>query len=182
MEKLSKYLDFKLINAIKIQFPRNFEFECIADTFSGDFENAGVFFLYYRGELIYIGYTNNQENVLAERVVRQLATITLRDHRIQFTQAALNALNGNEVFNTYFNLPEPVVANADFVTSVNRVKYAAYHWDEFKNFNSETLSRFEIEWYPKPDLKGYKSIEELCSGLKAQYKPRCNQEYTPPKL
>jgi hypothetical protein len=182
MEKLSKYLHFKLINENKIQFPRNFEFECLADTCAGDFENAGIFFLYYRGELIYIGYTNNHENVIAERVVRQLATITLRDHRVQFTKAALNALNGNEVFNTYFNLPEPVVANADFVTSVNRVKYAAHHWDEFKNFNSETLSRFEIDWYPHLDLKGCSSVEGLCKELKAQYKPRCNQEYTPPKL
>jgi hypothetical protein len=182
MEKLSKYLYVKLINPDKTQYPCNFEFECIADTFDSKFENVGIFFLYYRGELIYIGYTNNQDNVLAERVVRQLATITLRDHRIQFTKAALNALKDNDVFNTYFNIPEPVVAKTDFVTSINRIKYAAHHWDEFKNFNSEMLSRFEIEWYPQPDLKGYRSIEELCSGLKAQYKPRCNKEYTPPKL
>ena len=120
--------------------------------------------------------------MITERVVRQLATITLRDHRIQFTSAAINTLRGNEIFNTYFNLPEPVVANVDFVTSVNRVKYAAQHWDEFKNFNSETLSRFEMEWYPNPDLKGCNSIESLCQQLKNHYKPRCNEEYGRPKL
>jgi hypothetical protein len=182
MNKLSKYIDFKVVNANEIQFPCNLEFESIEDMCANTFNNPGIFFLYYRGELIYIGYTNNHENVIAERVVRQLATITLRDHRIQFTAASLNGLSTNDIFDTYFNFPEPIVANRDFVTSVNRVTYAAQHWDEFKNFNSETLSRFEIEWYPNPDLRGCNSIEELCKTLKDQYKPRCNQEYNRPNL
>jgi hypothetical protein len=158
------------------------EFESIVGTYTEEFKNPGIFFFYYRGELIYIGFTNNHQDVIAERVVRQLAAITLRDHRIQFTKAALDELRGKNVFNTYFNLPTPVVANVDFVTSVNRVKYAAQHWDEFKKFNSETLSRFEIDWYPNPDLKGCNSIEALCQLLKNQNKPRCNQEYGRPKL
>ena len=180
MTKLSEYIQFKVVNTNKNQFPCNLEIESKVTT--DTFRNPGIFFLFYRGELIYIGFTNNHQDVITERVVRQLATITLRDHRIQFTSAAINALRGNEIFNTYFNLPEPVVANVDFVTSVNRVKYAAQHWDEFKNFNSETLSRFEMEWYPNPDLKGHGSVEELCQQLKNHYKPRCNEEYGRPKL
>lgn len=176
--KLSEHLQYKDVD--KTQFPCNLEFE---DKVSDDtFKNPGIFFLFYRGELIYIGYTNNHQDVITERVVRQLATITLRDHRLQFTSAALDELRNSEISNTYFHLPEPVVAKTDFVTSVNRVKYAAHHWDEFKNFNSETLSRFEIDWYPNPDLKGCNSIEERCQQLKNQYKPRCNQEYHLPSL
>jgi hypothetical protein len=177
--KLSGRIQFKEVD--KTQFPCNLEFESIPSASLDEFKTPGIFFLYYRGELIYIGLTNNNQDVIAERVVRQLATITLRDHRIQFTQAALDELHSSEISNTYFNLPEPVVANIDFVTSVNRVKYAAHHWDEFKNFNSETLSRFEMEWYPNPDLKGCNSIEELCQQLKDLYRPRCNQEYRRPK-
>jgi hypothetical protein len=182
MTKLSEYIQFKVVNANKNQFPCNLEFESIASASAAEYKKPGIFFLFYRGELIYIGYTDNNQDVIAERVVRQLATITLRDHRIQFTSAAINALRGNEIFNTYFNLPAPVIANKDFVTSVNRVKYAAQHWDEFKNFNAETLSRFEMEWYPNPDLKGHGSVEELCQQLKDHYKPRCNQEYRQPNL
>ena len=97
-------------------------------------------------------------------------------------RAAKISSSNSEISNTYFHLPEPVVENRDFVTSVNRVKYAAHHWDEFKNFNSETLSRFEIDWYPNPDLKGCNSIEKRCQQLKNQYKSRCNQEYGTPQL
>lgn len=177
---LSEHLRYKAVD--KTQFPCNMQFESIPSANSDEFKKPGIFFLYFRGELIYIGFTNNNQDVIAERVVRQIASITLRDHRIQFSEAALSELRDNEVFNTYFNSPAPVVANKDFVTSVNRVKYAAHHWDEFKNFNSETLSRFEIDWYPNPDLKGCNSIEERCQQLKNQYKPRCNQEYDTPKL
>lgn len=176
--KLSEHLQFKEVN--KTQFPCNLEFESNVST--DTFRNPGIFFLFYRGELIYIGFTNNHQDVISERVVRQLATITLRDHRLHFTSAALAELHYSEISDTYFHLPEPVVANTDFVTSVNRVKYAAHHWDEFKNFNAETLSRFEMEWYPNLDLNGCNSIEELCQQLKDQYKPRCNQEYMHPKL
>lgn len=178
--KLSEHLQFKEVD--KAQFPCNLEIESIPSASSDEFKKPGIFFLYYRGELIYIGFTNNNQDVIAERVVRQLASITLRDLRIQFTEAALRELRDNEVFKAYFNIPAPVVSNKDFVTSVNRVKYAAHHWDEFKNFSVETLSRFEMEWYPNPDLNGCNSIEKLCQQLKDQYEPRCNQEYKQPNL
>jgi hypothetical protein len=178
MTKLSKYIHFKEVEGT--QFPKNLEF--YSTNQDSEYKQPGIFFLYYRGELIYIGFTNNHQDVIAERVVRQLAAITLRDHRIQFTQAALDELRGKDVFNTYFNLPTPVVANVDFVTSVNRVAFATYHWDEFKNLNKETLERFEIEWFPNPPLGIHHDIEALCTALKKKYKPRCNQEYRKPSI
>jgi hypothetical protein len=178
MTKLSDHVHFKLIDGT--QFPGNLEFY---STDSGDeFRKAGIFFLFFRGELIYIGFTNNHQDVIQERVVRQLATITLRDHRIQFTSAALDVLKNEPIFNTYFNLPAPVIANVDFVTSVNRVAFASYHWDEFINLNDDTLSRFEFKWYPNPSLGNHASIEALCNEMKKKYKPRCNQEYRQPSI
>jgi len=178
MTKLSDHVHFKLIDGT--QFPRNLEFYCKN---SGDeYRKAGIFFLFFLGELIYIGFTNNHQNVIQERVVRQLATITLRDHRIQFTSAALDVLANEPAFNTYFNLPAPVIANFDFVTSANRVAFASYHWDEFINLNDETLSRFEFKWYPNPSLGNHPNIEALCNEMKKKYKPKCNQEYKQPKL
>lgn len=178
MFNLSNHINFSVVE--RTQFPCNLKFDNQVSDFQ--FNVPGIFFLYYRSELIYIGFTNNHQDVIAERIVRQLATITLRDYRIQFTPSALRVLKGNEIFDTYFNLPSPAVANVDFVTSVNRVNYDAYHWDEFKDFNSETLSRFEFEWYPNPDLKICNSIQELSQQLKNLYRPRCNQEYTMPKI
>lgn len=179
MTKLSDHVHFKLIDGT--QFPGNLEFY---STDSGDeYRKAGIFFLFFRGELIYIGFTENNQDVIAERFLRQFAAITMRDHRIQFTQAALKELHAKkEVFNTFFNLPEPKIDNKDFVSSVNRVTFASYHWDEFINLNDETLSRFEFEWYPNPPLGNNSSIEVLCTELKKKYKPRCNQEFRQPLL
>jgi hypothetical protein len=178
MFKLSEFLSHTIIE--NSQFPKNFEFNCANK--ESKFKQPGIFFLFYRGELIYIGYTNNKQHVIRERIVRQIATITLRDHRVIFTEAALEELQKNEELNTYFNLPAPEIGTRDFVTSVNRVAFAAYHWDEFKNFNSDTLNRFEFEWYPNPKLGIHQDIVALCNELKNKYKPRCNQEYKYPHL
>ena len=178
MQNLSTLIQFHLLP--KSQFPKNLEFYSISN--DETYKNPGIFFLYYRGELIYIGFSNNYENIIAERVVRQLATITLRDHRIQFSQSAANVIGSDDVFTSYFVCPKLVIANIDFQTSKNRVEYAFQHWDEFKNFDATTLSRFELKWYPNPDLNGCASIEGRCQQLKNHFKPRCNKEYQSPSL
>jgi len=180
MIKLNKYIEFNYLK--NTPFPGNIEFFSVADKTPLEFKNPGIFLLFYRRELIYIGYSNNNQNIITERVLRQIATITLRDHRVQFTEAALNSLQNCDTFNSDFNQYGHVIGNRDFVTSVNRVLYAAQHWEEFKNLNMQTLSQFEIAWYPNPDLKGCNSIEELCTQLKDHYKPRCNQEYRTPEI
>jgi hypothetical protein len=180
MIKLNKHIEINYLESN--QFPGNIEFSGISDASRLEFKNPGIFLLFYRRELIYIGYSNNNLNIITERVLRQIATITLREHRVQFTEAALNCLQNCDTFNSDFNINRPVIGNNDLVTSVNRVLYAAEHWDEFKNFNTETLNRFEMIWYPNPDLKGCNSIEELCKKLKGYYKPRCNKEYTSPVI
>jgi hypothetical protein len=178
MLKISDFLSHTIIE--NSQFPKNFEFICKNE--DSKFKQPGIFFLFYRGELIYIGFTNNNQHVIRERIIRQISSITLRDHRILFTDLAIEELRKKEELNTYFNLPVPVIGKRDFVTSVNRVVFAAYHWDEFKNFNSDTLNRFEFEWYPNPKLGINRDIEALCNELKNKYKPRCNKEYKYPHL
>jgi 8-oxo-dGTP pyrophosphatase MutT (NUDIX family) len=97
-----------------------------------------------------------------------------------FTDAAFEELGKKVELKTYFTLPEPEIGTRDFVTSVNRVAFAAYHWDEFKNLNEDILGRFEFEWFPNPKLENHPNIEALCTALKKKYKPRCNQEYKRP--
>jgi hypothetical protein len=178
MLKLTDYIDYTVVK--DRQFPKNLEFFCIDQ--DSKFEKPGIFYLYFRGELIYIGFTNNNQHVIQQRIIRQIATITLRDHRIVFTKQAPKTLYGNQVLNTYFTSPKPVIGRKDFVTSVNRIAFAAYHWDEFKNLNKETLGRFEFEWHPNPKLGAKPNIEALCNELKKKFKPRCNKEYDRPKF
>jgi hypothetical protein len=61
-------------------------------------------------------------------------------------------------------------------------KYAAHHWDEFKNLNEDISGRFEFEWFPNPKWANHPNIEALCTALKKKHKPRCNKEYRKPKL
>ena len=164
----------------KLQFPCNLEF--YSNNTDDVFKSPGIFYLFFRGELIYIGYSNNHQNIITDRVVRQLATITFRDFRLNFTQAALDSLISQNEMITYFRNPIPRVENSDFVTSVNRVLFASNHWDEFKNLNNQTLKLFELHWYPNPDLGVNSSISDLCDSFKSTYKPRCNQEYVKPYL
>ena len=178
VENLLNYIDY---NEVKdAHFPRNLEFYSVVD--NPEFRQSGIFSLYHRGELIYIGFTNNKQDVIAERVVRQIATITLRDHRIQFSLSAAKNLKQEPVLNAHVNGTELVTGNDDFQTSVNRVSYAAYHWDEFTNLDKTILGRFEFEWFPNPSLGNYPDIEALCNELKKKFKPRCNREYRRPIL
>jgi hypothetical protein len=178
VRSLLNYIEYAEVKGA--HFPRNLEFYSVVD--NPEFRQPGIFNLYYRGELIYIGFTNNKQDVIAERVVRQIATITLRDHRIQFSSTAAKIFKQEPVFNAHINITELVIANDDFQTSGNRVKYAAYHWDEFLNLNKATLDRFEFEWFPKPSLGKHPDIEALCNQLKNRYAPRCNREYSNLKL
>jgi hypothetical protein len=178
MTKLSEYIHFKEVEGT--QFPKNLEFYSTNE--ESEYREPGIFFLHYRGELIYIGFTNNDQHLIKERIVRQIATITLRDYRILFTDAAFKELGKKDEIKTYFTLTEPEIGTKDFVTSVNRVKYAAQHWDEFKNLNKDVLGRFEFEWFPNPVLGGHPDIKALCTSLKMKYKPRCNQEYRKPSI
>jgi hypothetical protein len=178
MKNLSNYISFQLIPSK--QFPRNLEFS--AKPNSLEFKQPGIFFLHYRGELIYIGFTNNNQDVIAERVVRQLATITLRDHRIQFSNIALSQLSHDPEFYSYFIFPVCTIANDDFQTSKNRVAFASHYWDEFKNFDNNTLARFTIDWFPSAKMKSSQSIDKYCHQLKLRYRPRCNKEYNEPSF
>ena len=178
MFNLTDYIDYTLVK--DTQFPKNLEFFCLNQ--DAKFKQSGIFYLYYRRELIYIGFTNNDQHVISERILRQIATITLRDHRILFTKLARKQLYVDPVIKSYFICPIPVIGKKDFVTSVNRVVFATHHWNEFKNLNKETLGRFEFEWFPNPMLKNNPNIESLCTALKNKYKPRCNKEYGLPKF
>lgn len=173
----------ELISICKVkdcQFPANLKFFSLAK--DEDYSTPGIFFLFYRGELIYIGFTNNQQNIISERVVKQLATLTLRDYRIQFSEIASKHLKEDATLKNYFQIPEPTIANIDFQTSLNRIIFASKHWDEFKNFNEETLKRFELTWFPNPNLGNFKNIQELAKSLKIRFNPRCNQEYKTPYI
>ena len=162
----------------KATYPLNLEFSLKPLEDYAIFKNPGIYSIHYLGELIYLGFSQNHNDIRKTRWVRQLATITLRGNNIQFSAKGYNALNKSELW-PYYNHLNLHVENRDYQTSKNRVLFACYHKNEFLILDETVLKNFVFTWYPLPSDS---NIENKCKELKKQYKPRCNEEYLPLKI
>lgn len=163
------------VNLDQSRYPLNIEFEIIPIANEEVFKNPGIFTLFYRGELIYIGYSNNSDDIRTTRFVRQLQTITMRGLNVQFNQKSKNTIRESVNLRNDFN--ENVLSSEnqlDFVTSKNRILFADRHWDEFSRLDNPILQHFEFVWYV---ITGNENRSEITANLKREYKPRCNQEF-----
>jgi hypothetical protein len=166
---------FTLIIDGKATYPLNLEFSLKPLEDNAIFKNPGIYSIHYLGELIYLGFSQNQDDIRKTRWVRQLATITIRGNNIQFSSKAHKALIKSELWPYYSHL-NLEIENKDFQTSKNRVSFASCHKNEFLILDETVLKNFVFIWYPLP---GHSNIESKCEELKKQYKPRCNEEFVP---
>jgi hypothetical protein len=156
-------------------YPLDIEFELKTYSNQEIFKNPGIFTLFYRGELIYIGYSNNSDDIRTTRFVRQLQTITMRGLHVNFNSASINAIeSSNNLRGDFSRLNLSDLNQQDFVTSVNRISFADKHWDEFSRLDDSILQHFEFALYVIP---GDKNRKDFAGILKREYKPRCNQEF-----
>lgn len=168
---------FKIVLIEGKKYPLNINFKVVGREQEDAFSNSGLFTIHYKGELIYIGYSNTNSDIRTSRWVRQIATITLRGEDVCFSESASNALLQNDNLKFFFDSEIIQNDNVDFQTSINRVLFAAEHWNEFAVLSQNTLSHFIFNWYPNISTKSIIDLENLCNALKKQYKPRCNKEY-----
>jgi hypothetical protein len=166
---------FQIRTNVNASFPLNIEFKLKKVEEENRFKCPGIFSILYKGEIIYIGYSENNDDIRSSRWVRQLATITLRGDKVVFSKEALEILQNSNIL-PYINHLKPMVSNRDFQTSKNRVLFANYHWNEFVCLSEETLKHFEFQWFPIMKAKR-KEVKQKCENLKNQYTPRCNKEY-----
>jgi hypothetical protein len=156
------------------QFPLNLEFSCLPIEDEIIFQNRGIFALYYREELIYIGYSNNTDDVRTTRFVRQLQSITFRGECVQLNNACINIIPSLVNISKDFKYNSFTPTGIDYVTSVNRLKFSEAHWDEFSHLENGFLKFFKFEWYV---IEEDENLENTARKLKQKYQPRCNQEY-----
>ena len=156
------------------QFPLNLEFSCLPIEDEIIFQNRGIFALYYREELIYIGYSNNTDDIRTTRFVRQLQSITFRGEFLQLNNACINLIPTLVNISKDFKNNSVTPTGIDYVTSVNRLKFAEAHWDEFSHLENGFLKFFKFEWFV---IEGDETLENIAKNLKQKYQPRCNQEY-----
>jgi hypothetical protein len=152
-------------------FPLNLEFE-IKDKKSPNFLGPGMYFMYYKDELVYIGYfhSSKQDNdVRSQRWKKEIATITMRGKWVTVNPKVNQALDASA------NLTQtPRKPKGDFLTSKKRVEFADKNWNSFKSNNF--LCDFTFYWFPEE--KGLnrtkKQLKAVTNPLREFYKPTCN--------
>lgn len=154
-------------------FPLNLSFE-LTDDSQPAFQGPGIYFMYYKTELVYIGFfypSQKNRDVRKERMLKEIATITMRSNQVVFTKNAFNA------YQQCVNYPifQGEIGDNGFQTSKNRVEFADKNWNEFQK--NEFLKDFSFYWF-KEDKKLDKTRDELKKVTKQLinfYKPTCNR-------
>jgi hypothetical protein len=162
---------FELSVDSKAVFPLNLEFE-IKDKKCTDFCGPGMFFMYFKDELLYIGYfhSSKQDNdVRSQRWRKELATITMRGKWITVNPKADKALD-----NSTHLTQAPRRPKGDFLTSKKRVEFADKNWNSLNS--NYFLCDFIFYWFPEE--KGLnrtkKQLKAVTNQLREFYKPTCN--------
>ena len=84
-------------------FPLNLEFK-VNDHPNPDFQGPGLFFMYYKAELVYIGFfypSEKNSDVRKERMKKEVASITMRGKQVVFSQSAFVAHQNCVIYPVY---------------------------------------------------------------------------------
>lgn len=163
---------FKIIVDSSAIFPLNLDFTLQGKS-SMNFPGQGIYFLYFKDELVYIGYFDPSEpnrDVKMERMSKELATITMRGLQVVFTQSSSVAHQQSVNYPIF----QGNISDNGFQTSVNRVNFADNHWDTFKS--NDFLCHFTFYWFPEEKNLGNTrdELEHVTNQLRKFYKPTCN--------
>ena len=163
---------FELSVDSKAVFPLNLEFE-IKDKKSPNIPGPGLYFLYFKDELVYIGFfypDGDKRDARIERMKKEIVTISMRGREVVFTQTA------SDSHKQCVNYPifQGEISQNGFQTSVNRVNFADKNWDDFKTNNF--LCDFSFYWFPEEKNLGRtrNELADLTNQLRKFYKPTCN--------
>ena len=160
-------------------YPFNVEFkkrkEAVNKDNKGEFHGSGIYLITYKEEIIYIGkyMPYGKGNVITDRWIKHIATITNRGHRVGGF--------GNEKIRNKENLKYPTLKDIEkkdehidnilelikkagrihdtgFSISVKRLAFAEKNWNSFKEqrekyFEENVLPKFQFHYM---QLNGYK--------------------------
>jgi hypothetical protein len=162
---------FQIIIDSQQTFPLNLSFE-LYNNLHSDFQGPGIFFVYYKTELIYIGFfypSQKNRDVRKERMNKELAGITMRGKQVTMNATSNKALDQSANLQNIPRRPK-----GDFLTSPKRVRFADKNWSEFQNDNF--LKDFTFYWFKEDKKLGRtkKELQEVTNHLINFYKPTCN--------
>lgn len=161
---------FNIIVDSQQTFALNLSFQLSQDLHP-DFQGPGIYFMYYKTELIYIGFfypSQKNRDVRKERMNKEVATITMRGKQVTMNATSNRASDQSAHLQNVPRRPQ-----GDFLTSPKRVRFADKNWGEFQN--DKFLKDFSFYWF-KEDKKLGRTRDELhavTNHLINFYKPTC---------
>ena len=170
---------FAITTKSDLLFPFNLEFKPTKKA-SKELNEICLFYLFYKGELLYIGEGNPTRKLetTIKRIQKQLSTITLRGHDVQFRKGHVTAIQTNSQLSIF--MPEEILSNrkTSAVTSYNRIHFAAEHWETFAFLETKGLSDFSLIVKNLAELGITEDqLKEKCDSEKKKFIPRCNNEF-----
>ena len=163
---------FVLIENKQSAFPLNLEF-VVKDKKSKGFSGPGIYFLYNKDELIYIGFfypDGDERDARMERMKKEIATISMRGREVVFTQTAFDA------HQQCVNYPifQGEISQNGFQTSVKRINFVDKNWNDFKT--NDFLKHFIFYWFPEEKNleRSREELKKVTNQLRKFYKPTCN--------
>ncbi|MEQ1486868.1 MAG: hypothetical protein ABL920_00110 [Methylotenera sp.] len=194
--KLSKIISVDVASGKE---PLNLKFKAnkLDESNKSDFIGPGIYLISYKAEVIYIGKYQplNRGNILLDRWIRHLETITMRGFRVGFGKCknkktkfeSIQRIQDmhpllTEIENLYKYNCEQRFRDTGIVTSMNRIAFAGNNWNDFRYANdSGILSNFELRLFRLDDLdsemKAKDCVTEIEKKLLYKFKPRINKEY-----
>jgi hypothetical protein len=156
----------------KLSFPFNLSFEILQKK-SNEFCGPGVYIITFKDEVIYIGsYSSTNNKIINERWDKHIQTLTNRGYRIGFNSKSKRNLIPI-VFKEYFENESYRFRDTGTVSSIDRLKFAAEYFEEFKEDGNQILKDFCF-YYQKIDGNNKAKIIE--SQLLKSFKTLCNRK------
>ena len=198
----NEFCDFEKVDAIPgMPSISNFKFgtKRKVDPITG----SGIYSIYYDSILLYVGEYNGKtkkglkdpfSGSVTDRWYKHIALLTGRSNRIYFNKTNLDKIKkmeNCELKNLILEGDPKVLVppkerghNYHF----NKFKFSAENWDDFKNFDAETLKRFTFcyrQYIPSDfDTSDLIAIRKIVGRVETtiinKLRPRCNAYVTDP--
>jgi hypothetical protein len=163
---------FILEEDVNLLFPLNLEFR-FNPKLPFNLPGPGIYFTYFKDELIYIGYffpNGNDRDARMKRMKKEISTISMRGREVVFSQ---NAFDTHQQCVNYPIFQGEISENG-FQTSVKRVEFADKNWNTFQT--NDFLKNFDFYWFPEEKNleRTREKLEHITKQLRKFYKPTCN--------
>lgn len=169
----------------------NLQFKVKPGLAKDDFKGAGIYAIFYKGELIYIGKFLGKKkapfegNVIDTRWTKHIGTLTLRSRTLSMAQKTLHRLfqeNHSLILDLQSSNIKTLKRDRGNASTYNRFVFGLAHWSVFKSSLSEGLKGFEFLYVSlEPEAVSHLSVQDIRSHISStegklvnEFLPKCN--------